>query len=85
MSILRAFLAPHKKLIDTLFEEFKGRVDETDTSVPWQKNGYEYRWYFQPGKEYRVWVRRKFDSDVEQIFINENQLAEGLEYFSLEL
>ena len=78
------FLAPHKKLIDTLFEEFKGRVDETDTSVPWQKNGYEYRWYFQPGKEYRVWVRRKFDSDVEQIFINENQLAEGLEYFSLD-
>jgi oligopeptidase B len=27
------FLAPHKKLVDTLFEEFKGCVDETDTSV----------------------------------------------------
>ena len=35
------FLAPHKTLVDTLFEEFKGRVDETDTSVPWQKNCYE--------------------------------------------
>jgi len=77
------FLAPHKKLVDTLFEEFKGRVDETDMSVPWQKNGYEYRWYFQPGKEYRTWVRRKLDSDVEQIFMDENLLAHGHEYFSL--
>jgi len=77
------FLAPHIKLVDTLFEEFKGRVDETDTSVPWQKNGYEYRWYFKPGKEYRTWVRRKLDSDVEEVFIDENVLAQGHEYFSL--
>ena len=77
------FLAPHKKLVDTLLEEFKGRVDETDTSVPWQKKGYEYRWYFQHGKEYRTWVRRKLDSDVEQVFMDENLLAQGHEYFSL--
>tara|TARA_R110002153_G_scaffold106689_2_gene246143 strand:+ start:17657 stop:19819 length:2163 start_codon:yes stop_codon:yes gene_type:complete len=78
------FLAPHKSLVDTLFEEFKGRVDETDTSVPWQKNGYEYRWYFKPGNEYKTWVRRKLDSDVEQVFMDENLLAQGHEYFSLE-
>jgi oligopeptidase B len=78
------FLAPHKTLLDTLFEEFKGRVDEADTSVPWQENGYEYRWYYQPGKEYKTWVRRKLDSELEQVFIDENQLAEGHEYFSLD-
>ncbi|GAC21522.1 S9 family peptidase [Paraglaciecola arctica] len=78
------FLTPHKSLVDTLFEEFKGRVDETDTSVPWQKNGYEYRWYFKPGNEYKTWVRRKLDSDVEQVFMDENLLAQGHEYFSLE-
>jgi oligopeptidase B len=77
------FLAPHKPLVDKLFEEFKGRVDEADTSVPWQKEGYEYRWYYQPGKEYKTWVRRKLDGIVEQIFIDENLLAQGHEYFSL--
>jgi oligopeptidase B len=77
------FLAPHKTLVDTLFDEFKGRVDEADTSVPWQKDGYEYRWYYQPGKEYKTWVRRALNVDVEQIFIDENLLAEGHEYFSL--
>jgi oligopeptidase B len=78
-----SFLAPHKKLVDTLFEEFKGRVNETETSVPWIKNGYEYRWYFQPGKEYRTWARRKLDSDIEQVYLDENLLAEGHEYFTL--
>jgi len=78
-----SFLAPHKTLVDTLFDEFKGRVDEADTSVPWQKDGYEYRWYYQPGKEYKTWVRRELSSDVEQVFIDENLLAEGHEYFSL--
>ncbi|MGK0306519.1 MAG: oligopeptidase B, partial [Gammaproteobacteria bacterium] len=78
-----SFLAPHKKLVDTLFEEFKGRVNETDTSVPWQKQGYEYRWYYQPGKEYKIWVRRKLDNGTEQVIIDENLLAQGHEYFSL--
>jgi oligopeptidase B len=78
-----SFLKPHKTLVDTLFEEFKARVNETDTSVPWQQNGYEYRWYFQPGKEYKTWVRRKLDSDVEQVFLDENLLAEDNEHFLL--
>jgi oligopeptidase B len=77
------YLAPHKKLVDTLFEEFKGRMNDTDTAVPWQKNGYEYRWYFQSGKEYRTWVRRKIGTDAEQVFMDENILAEGHEYFQL--
>lgn len=77
------FLAPYKTLVNTLFEEFKGRVDEADTSVPWKKNGYEYRWYYQAGKEYKTWVRRKLGSDVEHVFIDENLLAQDHEYFSL--
>jgi len=79
-----SFLAPHKTLVDNLYEEFKGRVDEADTSVAWQKNGYEYRWYYQPGKEYKTWVRRKLDSKIEEVFIDENLLAEGHEYFTLD-
>ena len=77
------FLAPHQKLVESIFEEFKGRVNETETSVPWIKNGYEYRWYFQPEKEYRTWARRKLGSDIEQVFLDENLLAEGYEYFTL--
>lgn len=75
------FLAPHTKLVDTLFEEFKSRVDDTATSVPWQKNGYEYRWFFREGEDYRTWVRRKLDSEVEEIFFDETKLAANYDYF----
>ena len=45
------FLDPHKQLVDTVFEEFKGRTDEQETSVPYVDNGYEYRWYFEVGAD----------------------------------
>ena len=37
----KAFLEPRTKLVDTIFEEFKGRTDETEESVPYRDNGYE--------------------------------------------
>jgi oligopeptidase B len=77
------FLAPHTQLVDKLFEEFKGRIDETNTSVPWQKNGYEYRWFYRDKEDYRTWARRKLDSQDEEIFLDETQLAADFEYFSL--
>lgn len=49
-----AFLDPHKKLVDTIFEEFKGRTDETEESVPYVQNAHEYRLYFEPGTDYRT-------------------------------
>lgn len=78
------FLAPHTKLVDTLFEEFKGRIDDTTTSVPWQKDGYEYRWYYREGEDYRTWARRKLDSQDEEIFLDETKLAADFDYFSLD-
>ncbi|MDU0354256.1 S9 family peptidase [Paraglaciecola aquimarina] len=78
------FLAPHAKLVDTLFEEFKGRVEESDESVPWQENGYEYRWFYRKGEDYKTWARRKLGSVQEEIFLDEAKLSEGQEYFSLD-
>ena len=77
------FLDPHKQLVDTVFEEFKGRTDEQETSVPYVDNGYEYRWYFEAGADYRIRVRKNLDTGKESIFLNENILAEGHDYFVL--
>ena len=77
------FLTPHETLVNTLFAEFKAREDDSDSSVPWQHHGYEYRWFFRAGEEYRTWVRRKLDSQQEEVFLDEAQLAEQSEYFDL--
>ena len=78
-----SFLKPHTSLVDTVFNEMKGRTDEYETSVPYQYNGYEYRWYFKEGQEYRTRVRKDLVSGDENIFIDENELAKDHEYFVL--
>ncbi|MCF2950023.1 S9 family peptidase [Paraglaciecola aquimarina] len=78
------FIEPHKKLINTLFEEFKGRENDQDASVPWQKNGYEYRWFYREGENYKTWVRKKLGTKTEEVFLDETKLAQGYEYFSIE-
>ncbi|WP_026376282.1 S9 family peptidase [Aestuariibacter salexigens] len=75
------WLAPHKKLVDTLFNEFKGRMVETDTSVPYEKDGYEFRWEFRKGDEYRTWLWRNLESGQEEVLLSEPELAKGHDYF----
>ncbi|MFT2090135.1 S9 family peptidase [Paraglaciecola sp. 2405UD69-4] len=77
------FIEPNQALVSSLVEEFKGRISDAETSVPWQKNGFEYRWYFRAGEDYRVWVRRALGSSEEQIILDENILAKEFEYFDL--
>ncbi|MCJ9430569.1 S9 family peptidase [Kordiimonas marina] len=77
-----------KPVIDTIFEEIKGRVKEDDESVPWQDGAYEYRWAFQKGAQYRTWYRRSrgrnpFREGGWDVLLDENKEAEGLEFFKL--
>jgi len=78
-----AFLKPHKALVDTIFEEFKGRTDETETSVPYTDNGYEYRWYYRPGEEYRTYNRKNLATGKDEVLIDETALAKDHKYFVL--
>ncbi len=75
------FLEPNRALVDTIFEEFKGRTNEEETSVPYISNGYEYRWFFRPGEEYRTRSRKNLTSGDEAIFLDETALAKGNDYF----
>jgi oligopeptidase B len=79
-----AMLAPVKELKETLFQEMKGRMKETDLSVPYRENGYWYHYRFEEGKEYPIHVRRADVPDAtEEDFLNENLLATGSTYFDL--
>ncbi len=77
------FLKPHQPLADAVFEEFKGRTDETEESVPYQDNGYEYRWFYREGEEYRTRSRKNLATGEEQVFLDETELAKGHDYFVL--
>jgi oligopeptidase B len=79
----QAFMTPHQGLADKIFEEFRGRTDEEESSVPYIDNGYEYQWFFRPGEEYRTRTRKNLSTGAEAIFLDETALAKGHEYFVL--
>ncbi|MBP6311123.1 MAG: S9 family peptidase [Flavobacteriales bacterium] len=79
-----AVLAPVAGLREKLYEEIKGRIKETDLSVPYRENGYWYHHRYEEGKEYPVHVRRKDEPDaVPEDILNENILAADSAYFDL--
>jgi oligopeptidase B len=79
-----AHLAP---LREQLFSEIKGRVQETDLSLPYAKGPWVYLTRTIEGLQYAIHLRRPRDraedESADQVLIDENVLAEGHEYFSL--
>jgi len=72
------------KFQESLFEEMKSRIKETDLSVPMKDDSFYYYSRTEEGKQYRVYCRKKGSLDgVEEIMIDANILAEGHDYFAL--
>ncbi|MFN4114137.1 MAG: S9 family peptidase [Sphingomonadaceae bacterium] len=78
-----ARMAPHKALTDALFEEMKGRIKADDSTVPQKDGDYLYWSKFDEGQEYRKWYRKPVAGGPDELILDENQLAEGQEYFRL--
>jgi len=78
-----AAMAPHRQLIDTLFQEMRGRIPEDDSSVPVRDGDWLYWWAFQPGAQYRTWYRRPAGGGEAQAIYDEPAEAAGKQYFRL--
>ena len=77
-------LSHTKKLQKTLYNEMVSRIKKDDESVPYYKNGYYYYSRFEEKKEYRIHCRKKGSLEAkEEIILNENELAEGYDYFAI--
>ena len=76
-------MEPQKALTDALFAEMKARIKEDDSTVQ-QKDGEWIYWSeFEEGAQYRKHFRKPAGGGDAQLMLDENALAEGLEYFRL--
>ncbi len=80
-----------QKLKDTealqqqLYDEMVARIDPTDESAPYLKNGYWYYTRFADGQEYPIYARKEGTLEAEeQILLDANQRAEGHDYYAAE-
>ncbi|MGE5721849.1 MAG: S9 family peptidase, partial [Sphingomonadales bacterium] len=78
-----AAMAPHQPLVESLFEEMKGRIKEDDKSVPVRDGGWLYWWAFEPGAQYRRWFRKPAEGGADQLVFDETAEADGKDYFRL--
>ncbi|HWH18790.1 MAG TPA: S9 family peptidase [Allosphingosinicella sp.] len=76
-------MKPYAALVDTLFEEMKGRIKEDESSVPFREGEWLYWWAFKPGAQYRTWYRKPVAGGPDEIVFDEAAEAEGKEYFRL--
>lgn len=73
-----------RDLEKTLFEEIKGRIQQTDLSVPFKLGDYLYYQRYEEGKEYALYCRKKGAlTSPEEVMLDGNLLARGYDYFSL--
>ncbi len=66
-----------------LFAEMRGRIQETDSSVPVRDGPYRYYSRTVQGLQYPIHCRRPAAGGAEQVLIDENALAADAVYFDL--
>ncbi|MGD8413048.1 MAG: S9 family peptidase [Candidatus Latescibacterota bacterium] len=77
-------MAPTSRLQEDLYDELVGRIKETDVSAPVGFGDYYYYVRTEEGKQYPIHCRRRRELDAkEEIFLDENELAEGHDYCSV--
>jgi oligopeptidase B len=77
-------MAHTKALEEKLFAEIKGRIKQTDMSVPFRLDDYFYYTRYEEGKEYPIYARKRGSLDEpEEIMLDANVLAAGHEFFSI--
>ncbi len=78
------FLAPTKRLQERLYGEMKGRIKETDLSVPYLKGGFWYYYRTEQGKQYPIQCRKRGSMEAEeQVLLDLNEMAVGRAYMAL--
>jgi oligopeptidase B len=74
----------HASQVESLYQEMVGRLQQDDATVPVFDRGYWYYTRYEAGKQYPMVARKRGHLDApEEVLLDGNAMAEGLEYFDL--
>ncbi len=80
----KAMMAHTEEFQQELFDEIVGRIQQTDMSVPYKRNGYFYYTRYEEGQEYPLYCRKEGSLDAEEeVMLNVNELAEGYSFYQI--
>lgn len=71
-------------LQEQIFNEIKGRIKQTDATVPYREGDHFYYTRYEEELQYAIYCRRKDSLEApEEVILDVNRLAQGHEFFSL--
>ena len=76
-------MAGTESLQEQLFSEFRGRIKEDDRSVPLPDGPHEYYRRYRRGGQHPIHCRRPRGGGAEEILLDGDAEAEGLDYFRI--
>lgn len=82
-AFFEAQIKPLAPLVETIFQEMKGRLKEDESSVPQKDGNYLYWRRFEAGAQYKQWMRKPVSGGAEQVILDEALLARDKEFFRL--
>jgi oligopeptidase B len=79
-----AMMAHTEGLQETLFQEIKGRIKQTDSTAPYRRGDYHYYTRYEEGKEYPIYCRKHETlAAPEEVMLDVNTLAEGHGFYAV--
>lgn len=79
-----AIMAHTRPLQETLFDEIKGRIKQTDATVPYRLDDYFYYTRYEEGKEYPIYCRKRGSLEApEEVMLEVNELARGHAFYAV--
>src|SRR5688572_26087578 len=71
-------------LVDRLYDEIVGRIQQDDDSVPYRLRGHRYWRRYTRGSEYPIYLRSADIVDArEEVLLDLNELATGHDYYDV--
>ncbi len=78
-----AVMSHTDELREELFSEIKGRIKQTDLSVPVRRGNYFYYTRTEEGRDYSIHARKRGSLDgTEEVILDVNELAEGHDFYN---
>ena len=78
-----AILASTTALRDTIYEEIKSKIPESEVFPPEPDGQYAYYDREEASKDYPVYLRKPIDGGNEEVVLDINELAKGHEYYNV--
>jgi hypothetical protein len=77
-----AVMAGTEELQEQVFQEIRGRIQETDMSVPVRRGDYWYYTRYEEGQDHPIHARKRGSLDApEEVLLDANERAEGKRFY----